>query len=69
MNFESFYSYPECVEEAEVQKFFVNQSGGRLEKYKDNKILFRLKIYAEIHFIIYQIIASNDSITYFKTSI
>jgi hypothetical protein len=40
LDFKKFYTYPECIEISKIQKFFVNQSGGRLEKYKDNKILF-----------------------------
>ena len=41
LNFESFYSSEECVKmENEYGLFVGNQSGGRIVKYKDDKLLF-----------------------------
>ena len=40
LNFENFFSYDECIETNKVQKFYINQSGGRIVKYLDDKILF-----------------------------
>lgn len=40
LKFENFYTYPECIEVSKIQKFFVNQSGGRIVDFNDNKILF-----------------------------
>ena len=38
--FENFFKYSECIEISKIQKFFVNQSGGRMVDYEEKKILF-----------------------------
>ena len=40
LNFEMFFDYDECIEVDKVQKFFVNQSGGRIIGYSENEVLF-----------------------------
>ena len=40
LNFEIFFDYSECIQVEKIQKFFVNQSGGRIVDYSGNEILF-----------------------------
>ena len=40
LDFENFFTYDECIETNKVEKFYINQSGGRIVKYLDNNILF-----------------------------
>ena len=40
LQFKNFYEYDECIEVSKIQKFFINQSGGRIVDFKKKRNSF-----------------------------